>query len=374
MQFGGIPLLLALLLPAQAEDPAPPPPAPAQEGTGKAAPARPKAPDGPAAAEARGDRIHLLDGRIITGEVVDEGTQIRVIKRLGSVLILKRDVIKVEIEDEVVVVHPTLDRVILHSGQEIIGKVRIEKDGELVVVVGELGEISHPRSEVYDIILANPEAKGRVRDRGAVQKRIAAQIASLDDEEKAEEARNGIIAEGIFAIAQLEAALPDATGRRREEIERILRTNRLRTVLTREIEIGVPAVYERLLGPEPGARLEALQEIVLYHKDDAGRILAHMMGEGEADPVIRGYIVDQMGKLRRTTDLMDLLQTADPQVQLASAIALGENGILLGVFRFLLEREPASAILASFDLEDVNRYFPEFEEEIRRRVGWAGPS
>lgn len=48
--------------------------------------------------------------------------------------------------------------------------------------------------------------------------------------------------------------------------------------------------------------------------------------------------------------------------------------LIIQSFRFLLEREPASAILASFDLEDVNRYFPEFEEEIRRRVGWAGPS
>ena len=35
-------------------------------------------------------------------------------------------------------------------------------------------------------------------------------------------------------------------------------------------------------------------------------------------------------------------------------------------FEFLLRREPASAILGSFGLADIERYFPEFDQEIRR--------
>jgi hypothetical protein len=34
-------------------------------------------------------------------------------------------------------------------------------------------------------------------------------------------------------------------------------------------------------------------------------------------------------------------------------------------FRFLLQREPPSMILRSFDLSDIARYFPEFERELR---------
>ena len=34
-------------------------------------------------------------------------------------------------------------------------------------------------------------------------------------------------------------------------------------------------------------------------------------------------------------------------------------------FEFLLQREPASQILRSFDLADIQRYFPEFDREIR---------
>jgi hypothetical protein len=37
-------------------------------------------------------------------------------------------------------------------------------------------------------------------------------------------------------------------------------------------------------------------------------------------------------------------------------------------FRFLLEREPNTSILRSFDITDISLYFPEYEREIRRRL------
>ena len=38
-------------------------------------------------------------------------------------------------------------------------------------------------------------------------------------------------------------------------------------------------------------------------------------------------------------------------------------------FAFLLEREPADSILRTFDLTVIGRYFPEYDQEIRRRLG-----
>jgi hypothetical protein len=35
-------------------------------------------------------------------------------------------------------------------------------------------------------------------------------------------------------------------------------------------------------------------------------------------------------------------------------------------FEFLLAREPASQILGRFDVDVIERYFPEFDREIRR--------
>lgn len=38
-------------------------------------------------------------------------------------------------------------------------------------------------------------------------------------------------------------------------------------------------------------------------------------------------------------------------------------------FRFLLEREPKESILSSFELPVIERYFPEYPEQIGRRMG-----
>ena len=37
-------------------------------------------------------------------------------------------------------------------------------------------------------------------------------------------------------------------------------------------------------------------------------------------------------------------------------------------FQFLLEREPNTSILREFDLSVINRYFPEFEAEMAKRL------
>jgi hypothetical protein len=37
-------------------------------------------------------------------------------------------------------------------------------------------------------------------------------------------------------------------------------------------------------------------------------------------------------------------------------------------FEFLLEREPASSILAEFELSEIGRYFPEYWDELQRRL------
>ncbi len=38
-------------------------------------------------------------------------------------------------------------------------------------------------------------------------------------------------------------------------------------------------------------------------------------------------------------------------------------------FRFLLEREPKESILSSFEIGVIERYFPEYPEEINERLG-----
>ncbi|HVW32507.1 MAG TPA: hypothetical protein VHL53_08220 [Acidimicrobiia bacterium] len=45
-----------------------------------------------------------------------------------------------------------------------------------------------------------------------------------------------------------------------------------------------------------------------------------------------------------------------------------QERVVTETFDFLLEREPHTSILAEFSLEDVSRYFPDFPEELQRRL------
>ncbi len=48
--------------------------------------------------------------------------------------------------------------------------------------------------------------------------------------------------------------------------------------------------------------------------------------------------------------------------------AVDPERLLRAAFAFLLEREPASSILRSFDLPVIGRYFPGWEDDVRGRL------
>ena len=60
------------------------------------------------------------------------------------------------------------------------------------------------------------------------------------------------------------------------------------------------------------------------------------------------------------------LRKADYE-RLAGGVASPET-LMTESFRFLLEREPKEAILGSFDLTVIGRYFPEYNREIVKRL------
>jgi hypothetical protein len=60
------------------------------------------------------------------------------------------------------------------------------------------------------------------------------------------------------------------------------------------------------------------------------------------------------------------LKEAD-RVRLGGADIAGDE-LIAESFRFLLEREPNTSILRTFDLPVIGTYFPEYEQDIRKRV------
>lgn len=53
--------------------------------------------------------------------------------------------------------------------------------------------------------------------------------------------------------------------------------------------------------------------------------------------------------------------------QLTSGAVMAEH-LIRESFRFLLEREPQQAILETFELPIISRYFPEYETAIKSRI------
>jgi hypothetical protein len=76
---------------------------------------------------------------------------------------------------------------------------------------------------------------------------------------------------------------------------------------------------------------------------------------GEGDPLVFEVVIDD-GRSR-----------SRHRVTMAARAVIEDHSperLVEAAFRFLLDREPKEAILSSFDLSAIARYFPEFEREL----------
>ncbi|MCW5714582.1 MAG: hypothetical protein KIT43_08740 [Bauldia sp.] len=86
--------------------------------------------------------------------------------------------------------------------------------------------------------------------------------------------------------------------------------------------------------------------------------MIEVVQRGSGDPAVFDVVVsDGTGRSRhevtaRAADLARLGAAAKPETVIEAA------------FRFLLDREPKEAILRSFELTVIGRYFPEFEQQL----------
>jgi hypothetical protein len=78
----------------------------------------------------------------------------------------------------------------------------------------------------------------------------------------------------------------------------------------------------------------------------------------------RGFQVVVTDRGRRTMHIVTVPEELIKQFGLHDDV----ERLVRESFRFLLEREPASSILSRFSLSDISRYFPEYGEELTRRL------
>ncbi len=77
-------------------------------------------------------------------------------------------------------------------------------------------------------------------------------------------------------------------------------------------------------------------------------------------------------KVTGTTETIHRVTLRETDRQRLGGDKVSAEQLLEESFHFLLEREPNTSILSAFDLPVISRYFPEYDGEIRRRLGSTG--
>jgi tetratricopeptide (TPR) repeat protein len=293
------------------------------------------------------DTVFLKDGRILTGRVVDKGDTIFVEhKKHGGITVARSDVIRIQLDQQPEESERTFDEVVLKDGRIVRGDVRLSPDGnEVIVGMGERGEVRHPRTAV-DVIHRRDGRKevlgvpGAEDDPGVAELKVKierlvddlAKTNAVGDPDLAAQgtARRELLALGVFARSYLEAL----EGERRERVEGILadldRLEGLRRVLPQVVEKKHPRIGERLIDLDEGARETAVRTCVMEAPHKIGPLLLHLVRQ-DRSPRIRAFCVSQLSALRKFEQLAEVLRLSDGPLRLAAAFALGDAGILAGV-------------------------------------------
>jgi len=73
-------------------------------------------------------------------------------------------------------------------------------------------------------------------------------------------------------------------------------------------------------------------------------------------------------KVRGTTQTTHRVKLRDADRERLGGKDVSAERLVEESFRFLLEREPNTSILSSFELPLIGKYFPQYEREIRERL------
>ena len=294
------------------------------------------------ASPARADTVYLKDGRVVTGRVIDRGDDTIFLERaLGGIPIRRRDVLRIEIDavqpDREGLPH---DVVILRDGGVVRGDARLTADGsEVVIGLGDQGEVRHPRDEVTAIHWRDGRKEGAAAGAGSpLQGKVDALVADLGrtgpdgsaDEDARATARRELLGLGAFARTYLASLQGEAAERVRPLLEDLDRLEAVRRVLPNAVEQRQPGIAERLIDRDDEVREKALRALVMAEPTAVAPLLLHVV-RADGAPRLRALAVSQLASLRRFEELADVLRTRDGPLRLAAAFALGDAGVYAGV-------------------------------------------
>jgi len=222
--------------------------------------------------------------------------------------------------------------IVLVGGHEITGEVRFVPQTLEWVVRLPAGEARYPEKEVARTVAPSgitsdgwftPRADFEAKIREAVRE---ARAESALARQKSEET---IQAAGFFALRELERSLVEEG--ENEALARLLLRERFRVVLPAGIEKSFPNLLRDVSEGLPDSRVEALREALLEAGSDLYPFLGLLLLDARQPAEVRSFAIEVLGRMHRIRELLEAYRVSEGQAQFAIAIALGDNGVFIGI-------------------------------------------
>jgi tetratricopeptide (TPR) repeat protein len=306
-------------------------------------------------APALADTVRLKTGQVIKGKVQDRGGYVIVEKELPqsptasaaagvsgtareaatvSVRIDRQEILSIEIDGQAP--HPPrdLDVIVFVNGDELPGHVEVRGDGKEVVVIGDgdRGEVVLDSRQVRTILWSKKSEEEQRAGTASVGTTIQKLLENLHspDETTRKAGRESLHQLGIYALPYLEARAQDPDPVVRDALRTVVEVARLRTYMTPALAERTPGLPRILVDGNEKERLAAMKEALVAAPRDCVPVLMHLARRDPSKDV-RAFVLAQLSLLGRTQELLELLEARDGGLRFAAAIALGDNGVLIGV-------------------------------------------
>lgn len=284
---------------------------------------------------ATADTIYLKNGQVLEGVAEDRGDFIRVFIRSahgieGSIRIERKEIEKIRLDDVAAAAPSGLDLVLLLTGEELAGKTHLSEDGRQVVIDRSGTELVIDHRQVRQIIWAKDREQGEAHVAELAQKLLAIATSTEDDEAKSN-ARRKLLS--LCALVRPYLASKLAVPRTPEQATltaQVLAAGEIHRILPDNLLRKVPDLPGRAASPVVEERLRALREALVASASDCPRLLLHMAVHDQS-PEVRAFVVAQMQLQRAFDELVELLDSPDGSLRFAAALALGDNGVYVGL-------------------------------------------
>lgn len=314
-------------------------------------------------ADEAGDIVTLNDGRRYTGQLIElGGNAIELVVAGGaSRKILKGDIREVAFDStrRRTTVHET-DSIVIKGGHRISGKVELLESGQKVrVTLQKGGTAEFKRGDVRIIRRGEKEELDTsvftVELNAAIQEAMSGLQGSEGDRE---ESVKFLSSAGIFAIQRVRAASLKAPTGSMElvALQHIARLYGLKESVSTEIEASEGRVYEILSSGSLDEKRDLLSFVFPRFVEDSVPLAVCLATGSNDDPAVRAWSIDFLRRMQKNRELLDIYKKNSGQTQLASAVALGKNRILIGIPTLIEALEMDSLKMRELAVENLREW------------------